>query len=78
VRCVQIAFKRASKRAGVSDYKPGIHFHSLRHGFATHALDRGMGIHDVRTLMGHANISTTNIYLEANPKKAITNYQDLF
>lgn len=78
IRSIQIAFKRAAKRSGVTKNKPTIHFHSLRHGFATHCLDKGIPLHDVRTLLGHANIATTNIYLEANPKKAIQNYQDLF
>ena len=78
VRSIQIGFKRAAKRAGITDYKPTVHFHSLRHGFATHALDKNIPIHNVRTLMGHANISTTNVYLESNPKKAIENYQELF
>ena len=78
IRSIQIAFKRAAKRAGITDYKPTVHYHSLRHGFATHSLNRGIPIHDVRTLMGHANISTTNIYLEANPKRAMESYEELF
>ena len=78
IRSIQIAFKREATRAGITEYKPTVHFHSLRHGFATHGLNKGIPIHDVRTLMGHANISTTNIYLEANPKRAMENYQDLF
>ncbi len=78
IRSIQIAFKRASKRAGVTKDKPSVHFHSLRHGFATNALSKGIPLHDVRTLLGHANISTTNIYLEVNPKKSIENYQEMF
>lgn len=77
-RALQIAFKNACRRAGLIDIKPDIHFHSLRHGFATQAVKNGIPIHHVRTLMGHSNISTTNIYLEANPKDALKAYEELF
>jgi len=78
IRALQLAFKRAAKSSGLLEIKPTAHFHSLRHGFASNAVKKGIPIHDVRTLMGHSNISTTNVYLELNPKQALKNYEELF
>lgn len=37
--------------------------HHLRHSYATHCLDSGSNIHDVKECLGHANVETTMIYL---------------
>lgn len=78
VRSLERAFKSTCSRAGILETKPTIHFHSLRHGFATRLVSQGVPIHHIRTLMGHSNIATTNIYLEANPKDALKSYEELF
>lgn len=77
-RALRFAFTSACKRAKLLDTKPELHFHSLRHGFGSHLANKGVPIHHIRTLMGHSNISTTNVYLELNPKEAIKSYEDLF
>jgi len=40
-----------------------VHPHLLRHTFASHALDRGMNLEQVRVLLGHEDISSTGIYV---------------
>jgi len=77
-RSLQRGFKVAARKAKLLEVKPTLHFHSLRHGFGSRLAGQGVPIHHIRTLMGHANISTTNVYLEQNPKDALKSYEELF
>ncbi len=49
--------------------------HSIRHSFATHLLQEGAGIREVQELLGHENITTTQIYSHLNIRKLKKDYK---
>jgi len=68
-----LIIKRYVKQIGISDL---VTPHTLRHSFATHMLDGGADLRNVQKLLGHANISTTQVYTQVSNKHLREVYDD--
>jgi len=64
-RSAQLVFHQAIHRAGI---KKEVKFHTLRHSFATHALENGTNLRVIQEILGHSSSRTTEIYTHVTQK----------
>lgn len=73
IRMVQLLLKNHLRRAGIHK---GASPHTLRHSFATHLLEGGADLVTIKELLGHANLSTTQIYTNISISHMKKTYQN--
>jgi len=77
-RALQKAFIKSAEITGLKVKKPKIHFHSLRHGFATECVRSGIDLSTLQGLLGHQDLATTSIYINLCPAERIAQYRNKF
>jgi integrase/recombinase XerD len=66
VETAQRVYYQAKEKAGI---KKGLGIHTLRHCFASHALEQGVELFIIKRWLGHSSIKTTCTYLHTSPQQ---------
>lgn len=77
-RALQKAFRTCAEKSGLKETKPNVHFHSLRHGFGSQCLRKGINLKSIQLMMGHSNLAYTSIYLHLCPEEVLNEYREKF
>jgi len=75
VRALEISFKNKVKKILKRE---DLHFHNLRHSFATNLIEKGIPVTDIQFWLGHARLTTTSIYLKISPTHALERYENVW